>query len=591
MAGQEIRPSLSSQFDWHAKFGRRSYLNYQDEDASWDKVRRQYRDSPADLTTSTIKFFLGIDDDSPEIFYRAEQIEVLCSEIDMDKLRRNNESISSQAAAWLNEMSPCGEEMKFRQHPCPLHPQQVYAALREKRFHDANSPERTGVPDAERRLLYITDLDSIMVAAIILTASYRFAWAMSSFLFHHIGLHPQVHIRILHNKPAVFSMEFHLPFYAWRRHGTLREDTRKKANGEPLRKSRALAFLVSKDPDGLDDQDCVYESCVSCTVTGYNDFVWTACLAVDTYFSDVNETKDKVSDYGDEDVIFSDPLLAPYNRYMHDPARPILDPRAYFLAVFSAWIKRVENEWGNVIFRLRCGIEQFTKTSKELFGIQNDDQLTEALRKGYNCTDEAEELLVKFSNTLEEVANAWRAIESQFSNQYFKTKPGSEMEEKFTSYLHEIGHAHSVLRNYRIQLGHLSELCERYRRQLELFLHLRGNHGVVLQEWNITLFYFLSPPALAASLLQSGVVVMESQLLCFFILTAGIAAATYTLKPAWTWISRRRHARAVARIPALETMDTMSPIPESYALPLSYHLPRLPARTYTSKQASNWSEA
>jgi hypothetical protein len=171
-----------------------------------------------------------------------------------------------------------------------------------------------------------------------------------------------IHTQTQPTKPIVFLMEFHLPFYAWRRHVVLREDTRKKANGEPLRKSRALAFLVSKDPDGLDDRDCVYESCVSCTVTGYNDFVWTACLAVDTYFSDVNETKDKVSDYSDEDVILSDPLLAAHNRYIHDPTRPILDPRVYFLAVFSAWIKRVENEWGNVIFRLRRGIEKFVSS-------------------------------------------------------------------------------------------------------------------------------------------------------------------------------------------------------------------------------------
>lgn len=148
-----------------------------------------------------------------------------------------------------------------------------------------------------------------------------------------------------------FALEFHLPFYAWRRNGAVIKDERRKRNGKPLRRSRELTFLDMKVPTesttGL--QDCIYEVQVSGLVTGVDHWSWTAYIFVDTYYKGP-DSSECVDSYIDKQVngYGPDPLTA--GRYPN--SRPVWRPREYFLRVFESRINQVKQEWFNTVSTL-----------------------------------------------------------------------------------------------------------------------------------------------------------------------------------------------------------------------------------------------
>lgn len=144
-----------------------------------------------------------------------------------------------------------------------------------------------------------------------------------------------------------FRLEFHLPYYAWRKSATPIQDSRQYADEDPLRDTRDVSFLrwdkLNPGPAQLS------EAQISCVVAGIDDRRWEAYCFVETYFDLGEATEESVSRYYEESIpsapFYGDPLT----KGEEDAAMPIADPREYFLRVFSIRLQQVKGEWQIIV--------------------------------------------------------------------------------------------------------------------------------------------------------------------------------------------------------------------------------------------------
>ncbi|KAH8900825.1 hypothetical protein GQ53DRAFT_131035 [Thozetella sp. PMI_491] len=531
-------------FNWEERFGQRHDLRYTTENKAREAIRR--RVAPE---ADTIKFFMQIDDDSPAAFYRAELLKAVCPESVLKKLAQNQATQPANKTAWLDERSYEAQEASVNAHRGSLSALELLWALQQKRFTESREAESGEISDADRRLIYITNLDSWTIGALVLTASNQFSWAMSGFLFNHLALRPLIDARIKPTKLAVFSLEFHLPYFAWRT-GPGREDPRRKANGRRLRKSWPLGFLMKDKTREAGGQDCIYEACVSCVLTGYNDYIWTGCLGVDTYFDDASQSQDHVENFDNNQPMRSDPLLASHGEH-HDANKPIWDPREYFLRVLAARLRKVACEWGNVVTRLDGGMKGWIRkvelgSSGSLSTFPKRSRSSATIAATYSWTLEVNVVLEALTQNLDETVKAWETFDSLQSHCIFTASSSAGTPQNFSIPLYEIQRSFAELQKLNRDLHHLRDTYDRFKHSLELHLSILSNEGaIVLQQVNITMLHVISPPALAAGIVQAGLTPFPNQFLNFLIITVLCAAVTLTAQPVLMWWSTRKSKASI----------------------------------------------
>jgi len=101
-----------------------------------------------------------------------------------------------------------------------------------------------------------------------------------------------------------------------------------------------------------DEYHCLYEAQISVTVTGIDNWVWTAYGIVDTYFAS-GETADDYDTLEGRLRGRPDPLAAG----QLNADQPIWKPREYFLKVFEIRSNRVLKEWD----KIACTVEEEIK--------------------------------------------------------------------------------------------------------------------------------------------------------------------------------------------------------------------------------------
>lgn len=159
-----------------------------------------------------------------------------------------------------------------------------------------------------------------------------------------------------------FVLEFHLPFLALRSSKRAYRDKRLKHDGTPLRDTIDISFL-NGHPHTLgrnDEVDYLYEAEISCTLCGWDHWVWAAYMFVDTYY-DSPERREDVQKYedlwnGKEEIPCRvDPLTA--EKTILDNA--IQQPREYWLKVLKVRVLQVLKEWYKVVTTMKESIEYY----------------------------------------------------------------------------------------------------------------------------------------------------------------------------------------------------------------------------------------
>jgi hypothetical protein len=156
-----------------------------------------------------------------------------------------------------------------------------------------------------------------------------------------------------------FKMEFHMPFFALRKHPRPNY-SRNKPPTHTMRKWWDIS-LTSGETSVSGGQEVyrLHEAQVSCVVYGHDEWQWTACAFLDNGYEsgdlyDAGEVFDGYGEDGEDDGFDEDPIATGLHAN-----KPIWRPRQYFAKALEVNIKEVSQEWSELVHRLECDITAY----------------------------------------------------------------------------------------------------------------------------------------------------------------------------------------------------------------------------------------
>ncbi|TGJ83842.1 hypothetical protein E0Z10_g4926 [Xylaria hypoxylon] len=336
-------------WSWEVDFGRRKPARtYLLENEAYFR----YKYEVFGRRGSFIRMVMNDSRDSQRFFCRADRIESFCGNSSMETLPNASTRLATQPIALLDDRRADHVDMIKETGICraqkgPLNPKQLYMELKKPRYSTAdtvtpstgatiNVAVPTTEPDAERRLIYITDLNRYTILALLDTASRQQAYFLRDFICNHLAFAPSIGVTIPFTSFKSYAFAFHLPYYAWRKGPVYFRDDRCMSDGRPLRRGQRLGFL-DETPWGArvtQSEDCIYEAQISCLVAGLDDSSYIGYAFVDTYHNGPHNDE-SVTDYYEKSNMLGHYSMDPLSGGMLEADRPLWSPRVYFLRVLE----------------------------------------------------------------------------------------------------------------------------------------------------------------------------------------------------------------------------------------------------------------
>ncbi|KAK8091827.1 hypothetical protein PG997_002188 [Apiospora hydei] len=394
----------------------------------------------------------------------------------------------------------CDSTGRSRKSCSPMKVAELYETLSAPRFQSThripaeansqNTPERTTtldeggrevsseairseIPDAERRLVFIVNLDEWVVWALASTASPMQAISIRSFISNHIAFKADLDVNIPSDGPRTFALSFHLPFYVLR-------DTSKGArfhDPRGLRNSQDVGFMrdslqpeVGTAPEMGTAPPCeyIYEVGVSCLVTGQNTRFWTAYMFLDDY--DEGEEGEILEEYEaqrevlDESCVTLDPFTG------RPIAWPLVKPREYFLNVLEVRSRQAGREWRYTVSHL---LSYFGGTRDSYVqSIYDYGEEGRSIRKAYFVwINSVIKLLAKLRRSLGECTSAWTSFTSPAGDLCYFHAPKKQWDTAKTHKLQLV----NIMKNFK-QMSELLRELETVDGELKSTMNELGHH-------------------------------------------------------------------------------------------------------------------
>lgn len=516
-----------------------------------------------EIDESIVRTFMQGPDDSDICHPQADKVEAYCFGASLDCLRKGGES-TLRPNAYLDERSFLGggEPCRSRLHGMPLTSFDLYRELSKPRFCSGNSIHSIGkkvradrqsengvttsvatpkspdekeiekddqdveikagieeyyIENADRQLIFITDLDRWSMYALIGTASPRQSPGLRGAIYKHLAFENFIGVTIPSRGLKMFQLAFNLPYYTLRKSQKAQEDHRRDDNARPLRQSRNVSFL---DWTSSSLSSFLYEAQISCLVSGTDKWRWVAYFFVDNYFDVEGDGKETVLQYyqdsEDEGGMPADPLT--YGTC--DSNKPIWDPRVYFLTVFRIRIRQVKNEWQQVVVKVEESIRDYVyvhEHSVSLSGQRStaeeaDDHDAKA-RKSRTWVIQVRMLTKLLLIGLSKTVNACEKFCTKYAI-YFRNQSQPALIE---SYFAAIQETFDELDSLKQTLESCAERCDDFVRDLEHQLILEnievGNrqHKVSQETKSLSIIMMISLPIA----LTSGIFSMDRNVIPF----------------------------------------------------------------------------
>ncbi|KAI3558967.1 hypothetical protein CABS02_01007 [Colletotrichum abscissum] len=357
-SSSQVLQTIRSGFDWPLRFSKKGKISEGFENEPWLSYHAKF-DSPRDA----ISFFLGFEDYDVRYHGRVRPILDICHNMDLHDLASIEPSDGEKQVAWLIDGQLVNDKINFRECLGALTARQLTEALMkpskgEGNAQDMISNEEVLTFDAERRLLYLTNLDCWTILALVKTAPYSQAKLLGNFFHKHICSRTSIGVSFEPNGPQTFFLEFHLPFRVWRITKHLLKDERiKGSDNEALRSSRDVTYLMPhEEGDEGDDVHGLYSGHIACSVSGHDYWRWTAHFAIDTWFDETNGINDQVTRYENdrEDGVEWDPCSGGQD----DARKPFWFPRIWFLRIFGIRLDQIKDEWESICLHLGQNLDR-----------------------------------------------------------------------------------------------------------------------------------------------------------------------------------------------------------------------------------------
>ncbi|KAI5927349.1 hypothetical protein F4810DRAFT_706718 [Camillea tinctor] len=464
---------------------------------------------------------------SERFLCRADRMESFCGESDLACLAERVPQEGERPIALIDDRKADGsnESGICRDPKGPLTPQQLHQELCRPRYtigntssmarEDMAADAEPGLVDAERRLIYITDLEPATVLALFDTASYSQAYFLRDFIYNHLVLKPLLGVSVPIG-PRRFALEFHLPYFAWRKREVRITDKRKTPGGKEFRRSQDLRFL-DMTPSGTSSpphNDYLYEAQMSCLVAGTGDPSWVAYGVFDTYHNIGHE--ESVMFYCEQASTYQVPM-DPLSRGKLVADCPIWDPRSYFLRVLESRVEQVKDEWTNVVDKLQLKTCPYIQDHQvlNLYLSPDTENRGERLKIFYEWTGRTTRLLMELIDVLSKTIHAWNHFEGG-DIEYF-------LDKSYPTHQHSPSYLKAIMNHFEDMKIALSTL--QYQEKLESYLQLDNHDSTQVQLRTNDNVKTLTIVALVATIfsMPDSVLPGEPSMLGWAITTAAVA--------------------------------------------------------------------
>jgi hypothetical protein len=277
-----------------------------------------------------------------------ELLEEFCRDTSLEDVKFGKLSAGSKRAIWVDDRSTTDLDLigggNVREHEIPLTAKGLLWALNEPRFNHKN------LPDASRRLIYVTDLDPACIHALAATAHWHQVTALRNAIYNHLAFQPSIEVRMPSAGFLNFQLDLHLPCFLLRKSKPPRSGI--KINSKPPRQWTQLSFLnleTSKSQSQLPGEVWgIHEAEISYVVTGPDDWRWIGYAFVDT------ELDGLLTDLSEMDLSFDRATAG------ETQARfPLWRPRDHWVKVLDVRIEQVRQEWEYLVYKLGIAVNRY----------------------------------------------------------------------------------------------------------------------------------------------------------------------------------------------------------------------------------------
>ncbi|KAH7122122.1 hypothetical protein B0J13DRAFT_456477 [Dactylonectria estremocensis] len=466
---------------------------------------------------SLVRFFMTQSVAANQMIPQVDLITAFCPDNTLEELQTNL-GVPSDRFCLLDDRTNNGKVSVGRGYVEPLNAHQLYLELRKKvGYVEVQNGAQALQLNADRRLLFITDLNRWTMMAIISTASIHQARALRDSFHRHLAFTGFIGAAIPAAGFPTFQLAFDIPFFALRTtlsHDPPR-DLRARADKSTLRNVSDLSFLsrrLARSPRPTYTHN-LCEAQISVLVTGSDSWRWVAYCFVDTYYEHVDK-RESVEDYSDEPETDNDSHAAfrpdPLAAGECDANMPVLTPREYFLVVLESRLQQVKDEWHVLVIYLKDKVAEYISTCPITMPTPSSPSYAESpsVAESHSWAIRTRNLLRKLTQSLNAIINQ---LESFQTDQTFTSVIGP-----FARYLPAILASTKQLAIFLQDLENLCQDCDVYIDSLSFRLNDEGNRDGKIQTrvagFSETTNFVLTPIALAANTLSMQEQVIPSLL-------------------------------------------------------------------------------
>ncbi|OCK76055.1 hypothetical protein K432DRAFT_307225 [Lepidopterella palustris CBS 459.81] len=435
----------------------------------WSYVEYKRRDLNADGDGISI-FLQEFEDSVPSCI--VEDISEFCKDVRLDDIQigatRAGTAIQRRAA-WLDDRSLCVEKHGcVREYENPLTAIQLYQMLKALRF---GIPD---LPDADRRLIYIADLDPYYVLALTETAAFHQVSVLKDAIWQHIALQTSIRVKIPPRQFPIFQFEFQLPYFALRTSSPRTNRSQETVNSKSPRKWTDLSFLKIRTSKPQNERKYgIFDAQISIVICGSDELRWVAYAFADTEFDNENlEDGDFSYEGPHEDPIASNGRLA------NDP---LWNPREYFLTICNVRMVQVLKEWQYLVRILERSITEYVRLC--IF-FRSDEYSSPLLRHSgtrgdLDWTLQTIKLLSRLQSRLSETIEAWETFKSCDGDigYFFDCRSPNISPQCVRLSLRAIQDIFGTLKGLQKKLSLLKQSCDESAKALQLRLTLESNEA------------------------------------------------------------------------------------------------------------------
>ncbi|KAI1371184.1 hypothetical protein F4677DRAFT_464434 [Hypoxylon crocopeplum] len=337
--------------------------------------------------------------------------------------------------------------------------------------------------------LFVASLNRWTVIALAANAPMHQASILCEFIFNHLQFDPLINAKVLRDGLPVFAFEFHLPYFALRKHRLPQKDTRRAANGDGLRGYYDITFLrtMSSKADNS-PTEYVYEAKVSCLLSGLSRYSWSTHFFNDLYF-ETDEDAESIEEYLDQGSTGTilDPLTAGKKLMDTLPC----EPREYFLVVLEIRLGRIKKEWQQLFAAVNQAIQAYRNdywdravlcmTNNQGSHPDADSERSQLREELQEWMRRSVELLRKFIGPLNQYSEEWKIFQDTGVN-YFMTTDNPEHSARLRQSLTSVEQRVTDLRRLLSKLKHTIDSCEDMSRDVNLQIAHENNESALFQQ-------------------------------------------------------------------------------------------------------------